>query len=294
MTLLVQVATDSIRARRRPLAVVGLWAWEAALGLVLGSQVASVANAAYGRHPLGDSPLFSAGSLELLDLLRHSASARAPLISSLVLCAALSHLGGLIPSAAVLAELGFATPERRAPSARDALSCAFAAFPASVTTSLLASAVQALVLLSGAALASATLGSSQLGEPAVDLRVAGVFAVFVLAAGAVGVVADVARAAIVLHHCGALDGIEKAAAACRRGPLAIAWSYAWRLAASWLPVAMGLFVTSRATRQGAGAIGVILVLHQAIVLVRAALRTSWMARSLRALRGRLTERAAPY
>ena len=284
MTVLVRLAMDSIRARHHPRAVLALWAWEAALGLFLGSQVASVASAAYGRHPLGDSPLFSAGSLELMDLLRHSASARAPLISSLALSLALSHFGGLIPSAAVLAELGLATPDRRAPSARDALSRAFAAFPASVTTSLLASAVEALVLLSGGALASAALGSSQLGEPAIDLRVAGVLAIFVLAAGAVGVVADVARAAVVLYGGGALDSIEKAGAACRRRPFTLLWSYAWRLAASGLPVAMGLFVTTRATREGTAAIGVILVLHQAIVLVRVALRASWMARSLRALR----------
>ena len=285
MSGLLRLRSTSIFARRQPRAVLALWVWEATLGLLLGSQVASVAGAAYARHPDGDLPLFAAGGLELLDLLRHSAAAAGPIFSTLVFVALAAHFGGLLPSAAVLAELAFVTRDRRAPGARDALACALAALPAMIAIACLTLAVEATLVLASAALATwvspaATprLGEALAGKLCVAIVVAGV-----VMAGGAGIAGDVARAAVVQRRESAQGALLASLAACARHPGLLSWSYAWRLLASLLPVAMGLAVTARAHRHGALALVTLAVLHQAIVLSRVALRTSWMARTLRSL-----------
>ena len=119
MTPLVPVDTGDILARSRPRAILALWMWEAALGLVIGSSVASVASGAYGHHPDGDAPLFLPGGLPLLDLARHSL-VYGPLVSLVVVIAVVAHLAGIVPSAAAFAGLASVARRPHAPGPRHA------------------------------------------------------------------------------------------------------------------------------------------------------------------------------
>ncbi len=288
MSELVRTATPGIRARLRPRAVLWLWAWEALLGLLVGSSVASVASGAYGQHPTGDLSLFAPGGLELLDLLRHSAAARGPVLTMVVFVVVVARVGGLVPSTAVLAELAFTAPDRRSPPLRDALGRGMGALPASLAVAVLTLAVQAAVLVCGVAFATAASGVAfeQLGEPAGDKLAVAILLLAAAFAGVTGIVLDIARAAIVRNERGALDAVDTSLAVFRARPLALTGSYAWRALASWIPVAIAGALTTFASpveRHATAGLLAIAAIHQLVIAVRVAIRTSWMARTLRAL-----------
>jgi len=283
VTPLVRLPAASVHARRRPRAVLALWLWEAALGLALGTSVASVAGQAYGHHPDGDAPLFHAGGLELLDLLRHSVGAEGPLLTTLVLVGAAAHLAGLLPATLVLAELSFVTPTRKAPRLRDALGRAAGAVPAAFLLSMMTLVVQAGVLLAGFLLVTAawTWTTAHLGEPQGDKTAIVVAALTLTAAGALGVLGDLARAVVVRERAPALDALGRALEVFGAHPLRIFGSAAWRGAAAWIPVAFALPLATRVGGRGGVALVALAVVHQAVILARAAVRASWMAKTVR-------------
>jgi hypothetical protein len=243
-----------------------------------------VASAAYGKHPEGDLPLLAPGALELLDLLRHSLAARGPLLSLLLFLFVVVRVFGLIPEAAVLAELSF-EDARRPPPFSDAIGRAVRVLPANLALSVLVTSAQVgLVVLGvvGAAIPG-SMGSSRFDQPGVDKAAVALAVVSCLVAALVGVLGDLARAAVVRRDASPLTSLSIAITAWARRPLAITGSYAWRALASLLPVALGIAVTARAHRSDMVALAVLTALQQVIVGVRTAIRTSWMARTLRAL-----------
>jgi hypothetical protein len=264
--------------------MLGLWAWEVGLGLFFGSAVASVASTAYGKHPEGDLPLFAPGALELLDLLRHSLAARGPLVSLLLFLFVAVRVLGLLPEAAVLAELSF-EDGRRPPPVSDAVGRAVRVLPATLALSILVTSAQLGVVVLGVigAAIPGSMGSSRFDQPGVDKAAVALVLVSCLVAALVGVLGDLARAAVVRRDASPLTSLSIAITTWARRPLAITWSYAWRAIASLVPVALGMAVTARTQRSDMVAVAVITVLQQVIVGVRTAIRTSWMARTLRAL-----------
>ncbi len=285
MIPLMPLETGSILARSRPRAIVALWTWDAALGLVLGSSVASVASEAYGHHPDGDAPLFLAGGLPLFDLVRHALVVSGPLLSLLVVIAAVAHLIGIVPATAALTELAYCSPAGRTPRVRDTLSRAMTAVPASFTIGILTLVAQAAVLLVGILVASvqAPMTAARFGEPSGDKVYATLLGLTLVAATVVGVVGDMARAAVVRNDATSILAIRMAVRVFAAHPFALTWSYAWRAASSWLPVAMGVVLATRLGGRPGAALFVLAAFHQVVIIVRVAMRTSWMARSLRAV-----------
>ncbi len=279
---LALVPTDGVRARRRPRALVTLFVWEATLGLILGSSLASVAGSVYARHPDGDDPLFAAGGLPLLDLLRHSVAARGPILDLTLLVLLAARMGGLFPAALAMAELAFSTTGGRAPRARDVANRAIGALPATISITLLALALQAALLLVGLGVASAWAGS-RAGEPHGDQIAAGIALVSLLAVAWTGVGADVARAVAVRDQRTGPEAIRAGVALLLSHPLKLPWSCAWRSVASLAPVGMAAALTSHVAGRGTLALVVIAAVHQLVIAVRVAIRASWMSRTLRAL-----------
>jgi hypothetical protein len=282
---LVRLSSKSVLARRRPGAVLLLWAWDAALGVVLGSSFASIASGAYGRHPDGDAPLFAPGGLELLDLARQSVAARGPLLSALLVVVVAARLGGLLPSAAVFADLLFTTRARRPPPWREALSRGVLALPSSFTLEVFTLAAQAGVVTLGVAILAAASSplTASFGTRGGDLALAGLGLVAFAATAVVGVVGDLTRAAVVRWDANALVAGKRGVESFLARPVALTWSYGWRALSSWVPVAIGAWLAGRMGGRGGAALLVLGAFHQCVVLVRAAIRASWMARALRAV-----------
>ena len=285
MTPLVRLPRGAIRARRRPSAIVALWCWEAALGLLLGTSVASVVSGAYGGHPDGDAPLFAPGGLELLDLLRHAVAARGPILSLTLVVMLLARFAGIIPSAYAFVELAFSRSGGGRPRARDALARAIEVAPASLAVSLMTLPVQGVLMGIGVAVAAAASPSTSahLGPRGADVFGVSVVGLAALAASVVGVVGDLGRAAVVWGNLLALDAARAGVATFGRHPVRLAWAYAWRALASCVPIAVAAALATRIGGRGGVALLVLTGFHQLVILTRVAIRTSWMAEALRAL-----------
>jgi hypothetical protein len=104
-----------------------------------------------------------------------------------------------------------------------------------------------------------------------------------LAAGALGGLADVAKAALVRHHASLTQALAHTVDALRGFPL--------RACFGWLPFA-ALFLAAAllaakltegvdVSRSGAWRVVAVLLLHQSVIFASIALRAGWLARALR-------------
>ena len=161
------------------------------------------------------------------------------------------------------------------------------AVPASFSVCVLTLLAQAAVLVVGVLMASAQapLTAARFGEPGGDKVYATLMGLTIVAAALAGVIGDLARAAVVRNDATSITAIRTAVRVFAARPLALAWSYAWRAGASWLPVAMGAMLATRLGGRGGLTLVVLAAFHQVVILVRVAIRTSWMATSLRAVDG---------
>ena len=128
---LVLLNTAAVRARRHPRAIVGLWAWETVLALLVGWPAAGLAHAAWSGDPHGDAPLWAPGGHALLDWLWHDAHALSSLSHSAMLALGIGAVAGLVPATALMITLAYATRDRRATGlARAAFAGRLRVFPA--------------------------------------------------------------------------------------------------------------------------------------------------------------------
>jgi hypothetical protein len=283
---------DAMRARYCPRAIVAFWAWEAVLGAALAWPFASIVRSTYGSHPHGDLVLWEPGGLALLDLVVRRTPVLGALVAHGVIVLLFAAVLGLVPAAALLASLAFSTAEGKRPSLREALALAMdAALP---SASVFAVAVVFDVSLGAAALAGATLADEGFSRAFGDVAADGIalsFIVLCAAAGAAaGVLQELARAAVVRFGVGARDGLRTALRALTITPTALLWSWGWRALASLVPLALGGLLAERLGGLGGGGLVALWVLHQLIVLVRVALRASWLARAMRAVDAVETDR----
>jgi hypothetical protein len=280
---LVLLANGAIRARRRPVMIVLWWALEAALAYALVYPILAFVRGAYGAHPQGDAPLWSPGALSAFDLAVSSRAALPPIIAHVSVIGLAALVLAIFPLGAFLTSVAYTTPDRRAPPLRRVLGRAARAFPALLV--LLVGMTLTELFLAGIALLAGGAASSgftaSMGEARAQQLGAATTLVLLLPMAIVGVLHDLARAAVIRFEVGGIQALRLALNTLRRGVFASAWSWAWRAAIAWVPVAMGAFVAGRLGGKAGGALLAIAALHQLVILARVALRASWLAKAMR-------------
>jgi hypothetical protein len=280
---IIPLPAASIRARSRPWAVVGVWAWESALSLLGSVPAVALVRAAYGRHPQGDAPLWDPGSLPLLGLLSREANGVRAATASAALVLLLASVAGLVPMAALMISISTSTPEGRAIGGPRTIEGALRVFrPLALLlggVGVAQGVVVALALLLGEGTQSWT--SPSLGEALGQQIAIGLGAVILALAVALGLVHDLARAAVIRFAVGPIGALTAGTRALRRAPIAVSWSWLWRALASVVPIAAVSLLADRIGGRGGIALIVLAALHQAVILSRVALRASWLAKAMR-------------
>jgi len=286
---LVLLTTASMRARRHPRAVLAVWAWESVLALLAAWPAASLVRAAYGDDPRGDAPLWTPGGHALLDFALSEQHGLRGVTTGAVLVLVVGAVGGLVPMAALMTSIAYATRERRAAGFIRCLTEGLRRFRPMLVLLVVALVAQALVLGVGAA--AGTLVESwahgSMGEARAEQLQGFVLALFLLGASAVGVAHDLARAAVVRFEVRGARALVLGVRTLRLAPLPLWWSWAWRALASVAPVVAVAAVAGPLGSRGAAALLFLVVLHQSVVLARVAFRASWLAKALRAVDGAL-------
>lgn len=292
-------ATGAIRARRRPLAILYVYLAELAWALVVATPVHAWARRVWGAHPDGDAVLWLPGGRELLTWVGQEGAALGVVSRTTIVLLVVGMVAMQIPLGALLASLAFRRDAElggdRAPRWRSALGIGTAAFWSLAGLLVLGAITGVVVVGAGAMLGSALDGAlaERLGDArAFQARVA-VVALSVLLACLVGVVVDLARAAVARDAgLGAIRGDRASSwtmmrralgvslSAMRRniGAATVAWG--WRAAASLSFVGAGIVVAQGLGGKGGAALLLLWLGHQGIVVARVALRASWLARAL--------------
>lgn len=274
---------EAIRARKHPLAVLGVWAWETGLASVGAWPAASLVRAVYGNDPRGDGPLWTPGAHALLDLLWRDAHGVSEAARALALALAIGAVAGLLPMTAMMVAMAHGDPARRRFAVN--VSGALDVLPAMAALLILMTAAEALAVGAGVFLGTLaeSLAHVGLGEARAQQLATAIVVPFLVFAGVMGVTHDLARAAVVRRRAGPVGALVAGAAAFRADPLSLAWSWAWRAIAAVVPVFAVGMVAERLGGRGVLALAILAILHQGVVLGRVALRASWLATGLRRL-----------
>jgi hypothetical protein len=299
---MVPLPPDAIRARKRPLAIVYVYLAELMWALVIATPVHAWARRAWGAHPDGDAVLWLPGGRDLVVWLGQPDAALAVVTRTALVLLMLGMIAMQLPLGALIASLAFvrggepgAPDTGRSLRGQSALRVAVGAFMPLAGLLVLGSVAAIVVLAVGGAASSAVDHgfADRLGDArSFTLRLV-TFALFVAVAALVGVVVDLARAAVardvgLAEEKGTtapgwttmLRGLRTAFAVARRElrPASIAW--AWRAALSLALIGIGIAAAQALGGRGGAALFGLWVVHQAIVLVRVALRASWLARAV--------------
>jgi hypothetical protein len=282
---LVLLATPAMRARRRPWAIVGVWAWQAGLALLVSWPAASLVGAAWGGSAVGDAPLWAPGGHALLDWLWHDLRGLTAPVRTAELVLLIGAVAGLLPAAILMTSLAHATRDRKAPGLARSVGLGVRALPAMTVLLVVVGLLQALVAVAAWLLGYgvASWAHAGLGEArAQQLAVASALP-WLAFSSAIGVAHDLARAAIVRFKARGLWAVSVGIRAFRSAPLALWWSWAWRALGSAPALIAAALVAERLGGRGGFALVVLTVLHQSVAVVRVALRASWYAKALRAV-----------
>lgn len=280
---LVARPTDAILARRHPWVVVGLWAWQTVLAAGVGWPAASLVCASYGACSAGDALLFEPGGRALLDFVWRGARNLATLTTTTEIVLAVGIISSASTSAAAMVAIAYARNGRRTAGALRSLLGALRATPTLWFVGVVVAVAQGCLLAFGGgalAIADGWLESS-IGLARTQQLDVAIGAVFVLAATGIGVVHDLARAAVVRLEVRAANALVLGATTLGRNPLSVWWSWAWRASAGIVPAVACVLVTTALGGRSGWSVLLIAFLHQSAVLSRAALRTSWLAHALR-------------
>jgi hypothetical protein len=282
---LVVVTTTAICARRHPWAIAGMWAWQTGVALIAAWPAAWLVRAAYGGNPTGDAPLWADGGHALLDALWHEAHGLRETAGASVLALVLGIVAGLVPLAALMVSMTYATRERRPPGLVPSVAAGLRAFPAFAVLLLLFGLIEGLTLGAGAGAASLAehAAHAALGEARAGQIQALVAALFLLAASAISVAHDLGRATVVRFKVTGWRAFLLGAGAFRAAPVRLWWSWAWRAGAAAAPVVAAGAAASSVGARGGLSLLLLALLHQAVVLARVALRASWLGCALRAV-----------
>jgi hypothetical protein len=262
-----------------PTAALFVWVFELAAGLVVAMPLHSWARSYFGAHPDGDALVFRPGGHALLSWLGDGAPALPIVLRTTLVLLAVFGIAGRWVFGFVIAWL--------ASHGRRAASTAGRAFVPLVVTAALASAAEVFVasigLLASSAASSAVEG--RLGDArAVYVRVA-VLVLFAAPLATLHVFADLNDTALVLTEPAPLLVRMRLAAvtAYRAFGLRMILAWSWRFAAGLVLIVLGSFAGDLVGGRGGAVLALLLLVHQALVLARAALRTDWLERARRAV-----------
>lgn len=248
-------------------------------GLMLASPlVAAVASTGIPRFPEGDRLLFEPGGLMLAEVARSLWSATMPLVRTGLLTGLLLGLVLLVPYSMVLVAV-----RRGATTTAELWGQAMTRVPP-----LLALHGLALLTQGGAILASVTLafglregivGATSRGA---DLAMAGVLLFGGLLVLGVAVLRDLASAACVENETRSSEALARGLTTLRRVPGRVLRGWAGPLAMVLGLLAAGAWLTGRVdvSRAGAWRVGVVLFVHQALLLARSVCRAWWLGKAL--------------
>jgi hypothetical protein len=296
----------SMHARKRPLALGFVFLAELGWALLVATPVHAWARNVWTGRPDGDAVLFADGARELMVWLGQSGDTALPVTArtTMVLLAVGAVLMQL-PLGALVASLAFGrivqtdddgTVQIRSLRLRSALQVGVSAFLPLAALLVLGAVASLIVLLLGGLAASGL--ESSLNDALGDARSftvrAVLFGVFAVLAAVIGVVVDLARAAVVRDagisaSSGAaspawnvvLRGVRIALKTSRAGLGRAVLAWTARAVVGIALVAIGFVAADVLGGRGGLSLTLLFVVHQAVVLGRVALRASWMARALR-------------
>jgi hypothetical protein len=282
---LFPVTTDDIRARQHPRAVIALWAWHTALALAAAWPAASLVRAAYGPRARGDAPLWDEGGHALVDFLWHASWGLSPVVATGEVVLAVGAVAGLLPMAAVMTTMAYTFGDRQRPELARCVLFSLRSLPALLVLLLVVTAAQAAVigLGLGAAAAAQSLAEEALGVARSEKLGVAIAVVFVVVASGVGVLHDLARAAVIRKRTSWLRAFSLGARTFAHAPLPLWWSWAWRTLGSIAPVLVVGGVSAAVDSRRGLPLVLIAVLHQTVIVARASLHASWWAETLRSL-----------
>jgi hypothetical protein len=310
---MIALSPSSILARKRPVAIASMFVAELAWALVVATPVHAWARHAWGSHPAGDSVLWLPGGRDLLMWLGQEDAGASVTARTMIVLLALGAVLMQLPLGALLASLAFGRETADAPEA-DAP--ADAAPPAPVVRSLrqvsawkvgvgawlplaglLAFAVVlAIIVLSLGGIVASLVEhavTDSLGDARAFTVKLVVLAVFGVLAAVLGVVVDLARAAVVREVGLAtssgttapgfnvmLRGVRTALGTARRSLRRATLGWASRAFVGVALVAIGYVAANVLGGRGGSALTGLFIVHQGVVVGRVALRASWLARAL--------------
>lgn len=299
------LAPRSIHARKRPVAIAFVFLMDLAWALVVATPVHAWARRVWGGHPDGDAVLFASGARDLLVWLGQNDAALAVTARTTIVLLVVGTVLMQLPFGALVASLAFGrvvpaadesgTGQLRSLRLRSALEVGVRAFLPLAVLLVLGSAASVIVLLVGGLAASAldhTLTEALGDARSFTVRVV-LIAVFAAVAAVIGVVVDLARAAVVRESGLSairgtaspawnvmLRGVRIALRTSRAslGRATLAWT--GRAIVGIALLAIG-YVAADELGGGSGvSLMLLFAIHQTVVLGRVALRASWMARAL--------------
>jgi hypothetical protein len=278
----------SIRARRNPLTIAGLWAWRTVLASLVGGPAAVLVGQAFPAPPRGDTVLWDPGAHALMVFVLREAHGLRAIAREAAMVLAIGAIVGLLPMAIAMVAIahGRGGPLGRRTALGRSAAVAIRRLPALVRLAIVMTTTQAAIVGAAALLGhiATAVGSNALGEARAEL--AGDVVAMTLAPAflAVGVAHDLARAAVVRSRVGATRAFFVGVGAWRAAPLGIGWAWAWRSSAGLVPVLLASLLASRIGGvQGAFPLLALAIAHQAAVGVRIAFHVSWLAKALRSV-----------
>jgi hypothetical protein len=308
---------SAIHARRRPVAIATMFVAELAWALVVATPVHEWARRAWGSHPDGDAVLFVPGGRDLLVWLGQEDAGLSVTARTTVVLLLVGALLLQLPFGALVASLAFGREGAAAPAVVPAGDDAEEAAPPPppmrslrmgaawkvgvgawlpLTALLAFSAILTVIVLSLGGIVSSLVEHSlteSLGDARSFTARIVVFALFAAIAAVLGIVVDLARAAVVreigiVSAAGAstpawstmLRGLRTAMSTARRALGRATLGWAGRAVVGVALIAIGYVAASTLGGRGGAALTGLFVIHQGIVLGRVALRASWMARAV--------------
>jgi hypothetical protein len=267
------------RGGRCPPQVVFLFYWlHAALGFAFAWPLSKLVADRLAAHPRGDLILFEASGMYLTEILRLTRDSMASVASGGRFALMLVAFLGLLPLGALLHAIAFEGPL----SLRLLLGAAGRFLsPLSLLLGLAIAAFALLTLVPGV---FTTLLEDKLkhlgGDHIADIVKATIWLAALAAAAAVGIVHDLARAAVVSRDLPALPAAGAGVAIFRAFPGRAIAGWAFRAAAGALFVAGAAFITTKIGSYSGPRLLATAVLHQLVAFSLVWLRADWLAHAV--------------
>lgn len=302
---MIPLTPSAMHARRQPVMVLFVFLTELAWALLVATPVHAWARRAWASHPDGDAVLWKGGGRELLIWLGQEDAGSAVTARTVMVLLLAGILVMQLPLGALLASLAFSRAETGIPgegttlrsSLRPAaaLRIGVAAFMPLAGVLALGSIASIIVIAIGALASSAVdhgLAESMGDARSFVMRLV-TFGLFVIIACMIGVIVDLARAAIVrevgLRNAAGTSspgwsimvrGLRVALRVARGNLLKATLAWAGRVVVGGALIAIGYVAAQVLGGLGGAALLLLFFVHQSVVLGRVALRASWLARAM--------------